>query len=90
MLRPLLRTEVGEVSNRRAWCDDTLLTPDLLELYKRPLQVENWDAALIEVRRQRGLVGLIGVLGAVVPAGTPSLARVCGAAASDAVGQLPH
>lgn len=50
MLRNLLRTEVGEVSNHRAWADDAHLTPELLQLYKGPLQVVNWDRALVEVR----------------------------------------
>lgn len=49
MLRPLLRSEVGEVSNRRAWHEPTRLTAEVLEHYKRPLRARNWDAALVEV-----------------------------------------
>mmetsp|Transcript_18106 Transcript_18106/g.38963 ORF Transcript_18106/g.38963 Transcript_18106/m.38963 type:complete len:770 (+) Transcript_18106:366-2675(+) len=51
ILRPLLRTEVGEVANRRAWHNTDKLTQDVLELYKAPLRVEGWDAALIETTR---------------------------------------
>ncbi|KAG2496113.1 hypothetical protein HYH03_005716 [Edaphochlamys debaryana] len=53
ILRPLLRTEVGEVANRRAWHNTDKLTSEVLELYKTPLRVEGWDAALIETTRQR-------------------------------------
>ncbi|GLC59570.1 hypothetical protein PLESTB_001501500 [Pleodorina starrii] len=53
ILRPLLRTEVGEVANRRAWHNTDKLTAEVLELYKKPLKVEGWDAALIETTRQR-------------------------------------
>lgn len=34
VLRPLLRSEVGEVALRRAWYRPDRLTPDVLELYK--------------------------------------------------------
>ena len=34
MLRPLLRTEISQVANRRAWFDATKLTSDVLDLYK--------------------------------------------------------
>ncbi|EFJ45044.1 hypothetical protein VOLCADRAFT_118552, partial [Volvox carteri f. nagariensis] len=53
ILRPLLRSEVGEVANRRAWHNTDKLTSEVLELYKTPLRVEGWDAALIETTRQR-------------------------------------
>ncbi|KXZ55263.1 hypothetical protein GPECTOR_3g400 [Gonium pectorale] len=53
ILRPLLRTEVGEVANRRAWHNTDKLTSEVMELYKTPLRVEGWDAALIETTRQR-------------------------------------
>ncbi|KAH9311074.1 hypothetical protein KI387_026109, partial [Taxus chinensis] len=49
MLRPLLRTEISQVANRRAWYDATKLTSDVLDLYKAPLCVEGWDRALREV-----------------------------------------
>lgn len=49
ILRPLLRSEVGEVANRRAWFDVTKLTPEVLQLYKQPLRVQGWDLALLEV-----------------------------------------
>ncbi|EFJ22111.1 hypothetical protein SELMODRAFT_106067 [Selaginella moellendorffii] len=51
MLRPLLRSEIGHVTNRRAWHDASKLTADVLELYKAPLRVEGWDQALAEVTR---------------------------------------
>lgn len=49
ILRPLLRSEVGEVANRRAWFDMSKLTPEVLQLYKQPLKVQGWDLALLEV-----------------------------------------
>eukprot|EP01018_Ginkgo_biloba_P021043 Gb_13616 [translate_table: standard] len=51
MLRSLLRTEIIQVANRRAWHDASKLTPDILDLYKAPLRVEGWDNALAEVSR---------------------------------------
>uniref|UniRef100_A0A0D6R4X3 AB hydrolase-1 domain-containing protein n=1 Tax=Araucaria cunninghamii TaxID=56994 RepID=A0A0D6R4X3_ARACU len=51
MLRPLLRTEIIQVANRRAWHDASKLTSDVLELYKAPLRVEGWDKALAEVSK---------------------------------------
>ncbi|XP_047055600.1 uncharacterized protein LOC124661767 [Lolium rigidum] len=51
MVRPLLRTEITQVINRRAWFDATKLTTDVLNLYKAPLFVEGWDEALHEVGR---------------------------------------
>eukprot|EP01018_Ginkgo_biloba_P016281 Gb_19642 [translate_table: standard] len=51
MLRPLLRTEISQVANRRAWYDATKLTPDVIDLYKAPLCVEGWDKALGEVSK---------------------------------------
>ena len=50
ILRPLLRTELGEVSNRRAWAQPDRLTPDIVALYSAPLRVQGWDAALLEAR----------------------------------------
>ena len=34
LVRPLLRTEITQVVNRRAWYDATKLTTDILSLYK--------------------------------------------------------
>ncbi|WOL15053.1 hypothetical protein Cni_G23834 [Canna indica] len=51
MVRPLLRTEITQVINRRAWYDATKLTPEVMNLYKAPLFVEGWDEALHEVGR---------------------------------------
>ena len=49
ILRPLLRSEIGVVSARRAWHDASKLTQDVLDTYQRPLRVQNWDTALAEV-----------------------------------------
>ncbi|KAJ9523573.1 hypothetical protein QJQ45_007254 [Haematococcus lacustris] len=53
ILRPLLRSEIGEVANRRAWHKAHKLTPEVLELYKAPLRVEGWCESLIETSRLR-------------------------------------
>lgn len=55
ILRPLLRTEIGEVSNRCAWHSPSLLTPDVIHLYRAPLRIINWDTALLEVCRSKGV-----------------------------------
>ncbi|KAG6425354.1 hypothetical protein SASPL_115784 [Salvia splendens] len=49
LVRPLLRTEITQVVNRRAWYDEAKLTSDVLSLYKAPLHVEGWDEALHEL-----------------------------------------
>ncbi|KAM7253780.1 hypothetical protein ACFE04_031462 [Oxalis oulophora] len=49
LVRPLLRAEITQVVNRRAWYDPTKLTPEVLSLYKAPLWVEGWDEALHEI-----------------------------------------
>ncbi|KAL9238622.1 hypothetical protein vseg_013018 [Gypsophila vaccaria] len=49
LVQPLLRTEITQVVNRRAWYDATKLTTDVLNLYKAPLCVEGWDEALHEI-----------------------------------------
>ncbi|XP_077211583.1 uncharacterized protein LOC143846873 [Tasmannia lanceolata] len=51
MVRPLLRAEIIQVVNRRAWYDATKLTTEVLNLYKAPLCVEGWDEALHEIGR---------------------------------------
>ncbi|XP_010537960.1 PREDICTED: uncharacterized protein LOC104812487 [Tarenaya hassleriana] len=51
LVRPLLRTEIVQVVNRRAWYDATKLTSEVLRLYKAPLHVEGWDEALHEIGR---------------------------------------
>ena len=55
-LRPLLRSEIGEVANRRAWYDTFKLTHQILDLYKMPLRVQGWDSALVESTRVRSQV----------------------------------
>lgn len=49
IVRPLLRTEITQVINRRAWYDATKLTSEVSSLYKAPLCVEGWDEALHEI-----------------------------------------
>ncbi|KAJ8756139.1 hypothetical protein K2173_024686 [Erythroxylum novogranatense] len=49
LVRPLLRTEIIQVVNRRAWFDDSKLTTEILNLYKAPLCIEGWDEALHEI-----------------------------------------
>lgn len=51
LVRPLLRTEITQVVNRRAWYDATKLTTEVLNLYKAPLCVGGWDEALHEICR---------------------------------------
>ncbi|KAL0732154.1 hypothetical protein Bca4012_028248 [Brassica carinata] len=51
LVRPLLRTEIAQVVNRRAWYDPSKMTTDVLKLYKAPLHVEGWDEALHEIGR---------------------------------------
>ncbi|KAK6264000.1 Alpha/beta hydrolase fold-1 - like 10 [Theobroma cacao] len=51
LVRPLLRTEITQVVNRRSWYDATKLTTEVLSLYKAPLCVEGWDEALHEIGR---------------------------------------
>ncbi|CAH8355996.1 unnamed protein product [Eruca vesicaria subsp. sativa] len=51
LVRPLLRTEIAQVVNRRAWYDPAKMTTDVLKLYKAPLHVEGWDEALHEIGR---------------------------------------
>ncbi|KAK1548762.1 hypothetical protein Q3G72_028989 [Acer saccharum] len=48
---PLLRTEITQVVNRRAWYDATKLKTEVLSFYKAPLCVEGWDEALHEIGR---------------------------------------
>ncbi|XP_076933033.1 uncharacterized protein LOC143598782 [Bidens hawaiensis] len=49
LVHSLLRTEISQVVNRRAWYDATKLTSDVLSLYKAPLYVEGWDTSLYEI-----------------------------------------
>ncbi|XP_058751876.1 uncharacterized protein LOC131654099 isoform X1 [Vicia villosa] len=49
LVRPLLRTEITQVINRRSWYDATKLTSEVLSLYKAPLYVEGWDEAVHEI-----------------------------------------
>ncbi|WCJ40635.1 alpha/beta-Hydrolases superfamily protein [Euphorbia peplus] len=49
LVRPLLRTEIVQVVNRRAWYDSANLTAETLSLYKAPLYTEGWDEAIHEI-----------------------------------------
>ncbi|ESQ30159.1 hypothetical protein EUTSA_v10012329mg [Eutrema salsugineum] len=51
LVRPLLRTEITQLVNRRAWCDTTKLTTDVIMLYKAPLCLEAWDEAFNEISK---------------------------------------
>jgi len=51
ILRPLLRTEMGDVAHRRSWYHEDRLTPEVLELYREPLRACGWDMALMETAR---------------------------------------
>ncbi|XP_059644679.1 uncharacterized protein LOC132286370 [Cornus florida] len=51
LVRPLLRTEITQVVNRRAWYDAAKLTTEVISLYKAPLYVDGWDEALHEIGR---------------------------------------
>lgn len=51
LIRPLLRSELGDVANRRAWYSAERLTPEVIELYRTPLRVQGWDVALMETVR---------------------------------------
>ncbi|KAF6159043.1 hypothetical protein GIB67_032660 [Kingdonia uniflora] len=58
LVRPLLRTEITQVVNRRSWYDATKLTTEVLNLYKVLLCVEGWDEALHEIGAEDVLVSL--------------------------------
>lgn len=51
LVHSLLRTEITQVVNRRAWHDAAKLTTEVLRLYKAPLCVAGWDEALHELGR---------------------------------------
>ncbi|CAG9465640.1 unnamed protein product [Pedinophyceae sp. YPF-701] len=77
ILRPLLRAEVGEAANRRAWYDASRLTEDVLAQYRAPLHVEGWEMALTEVLRRAGggllLDEVLACLTAVRASAVPAL-----------------
>lgn len=55
MLVRMLRTDIGEVSNRGAWVNPSLATPDIMQLYKAPLRLHGWANAIMEVKSSCGL-----------------------------------
>jgi pimeloyl-ACP methyl ester carboxylesterase len=61
-LGPLIARQIqtrGPELAKLAWYDPTQIKPEILELYKKPLQAENWDQALWEktlASRASGLV----------------------------------
>ena len=56
VLRPLLRSDIGEVASRRAWYDTSKLTKEILDLYKSPLRIRGWDSALVAYTKERKMV----------------------------------
>ena len=51
-LGPLVARQIlerGPQLIEQAWHDPSLITTEILDLYKKPLQVENWDKALWEM-----------------------------------------
>lgn len=77
-LRPLLATPqmrrlgpliARQIQNRGpelinlAWHNPDLITPEIIELYRKPLQVENWDKALWEFTLASRPTGLLQRLG---------------------------
>ena len=64
LLRSLLHNEVGLVGHRRAWAVHQLPSQGLLDLYKKPHRVYDWDRILVQVSS----------LAAICPA---SLRRAC-------------
>lgn len=76
LLRPLLRSEVAEVSLRRAFHQPAKLTPAVLARYAEPLRVLGWDRALWEVARCAGELSrgeLSALAEAAAAAGTPAM-----------------
>ena len=76
LLRPLLRSEVAEVSLRRAFHQPGKLTPAVLARYAEPLRVLGWDRALWEVARCAGEMSrgeLSALAEGAATAGTPAL-----------------
>ena len=76
LLRPLLRSEVAEVSLRRAFHQPGKLTPQVLARYAEPLRVLGWDRALWEVARCAGELSrgeLSALAEGAAAAGTPAV-----------------
>jgi magnesium chelatase accessory protein len=76
LLRPLLRSEVGEAALRRGFASPARLTPAVLARYAEPLRVVGWDRALWEVARCAGEVPPAQLLALAEAAGgarTPAL-----------------
>ncbi|KAK9836382.1 hypothetical protein WJX74_000036 [Apatococcus lobatus] len=99
VLRPLLRSEIGDVSNRRAWHNPSKVTNEVRELYKAPLRVQNWDHALVEVSRQRkelteqqraAFVEDVQELPCIIISGLHDKIVAPSKASATAVGVLPH
>jgi pimeloyl-ACP methyl ester carboxylesterase len=76
LLRPLLRSEVAEVSLSRAFHQPGKLTPAVLARYAEPLRVLGWDRALWEVARCAGELShgeLSALAEGAAAAGTPAV-----------------
>lgn len=49
MVRQLVRSEIGEVTFRRAWYDTKAIPEATMQYYKNTLRLKNWDGALMEM-----------------------------------------
>jgi pimeloyl-ACP methyl ester carboxylesterase len=85
LLRPLLRSEVGEASLRRAFHCASRITPAVLCRYAEPLRVVGWDRALWEVARCAGEVHADEVMALAESAGAAHTPAIVVAGAQDRV-----
>lgn len=53
MIRPLLRSELGELASRRACYNSGTLQQQVIDLYRKPLHVRGWDKALQRMNKRR-------------------------------------
>ena len=45
----LLRMLRADGPNRGAWADPSRMTPEIVDIYRRPAKLLNWGSALIQV-----------------------------------------
>ena len=60
-LAPLLVRSISETGNdtiRLAWHDASKVTPEIIEGYRKPLRLPNWDRALWELTKASQPLGL--------------------------------
>jgi pimeloyl-ACP methyl ester carboxylesterase len=53
MLRPLLRSELGELASRRGCHHPNSLSQDVIDMYRKPLHVKGWDKALQQMNTRK-------------------------------------